>query len=159
MCFFFIPFPKNRKNIHQITLSIISIIPNQKNKCCHLCQGRSTPCIGDGKNPTFNDGILISWVNINPYGLGLMSLSPIIWKCHGSWSTRSHIFMSSRDGGFSGHPDIVDCGQVVPMSATLLAELEEPKRSFKPRTDDVFLGGNQQLETWSQNCHIRCFCV
>ena len=38
--------------------------------------------------------------NRNPYfmgpykprsGLGLMSLSPIIWKCHGSWSTRSHI--------------------------------------------------------------------
>ena len=22
---------------------------------------------------------------INPYGIGLMSLSPIIWKCHGSW--------------------------------------------------------------------------
>ena len=51
--------------------------------------------LGDGKNPTFNDGnpgILISWGPINPYGIGLMSLSPIIWKCHGSWSTRSHIW-------------------------------------------------------------------
>ena len=28
---------------------------------------------------------------INPYGLGLMSLSPIIWKCHGSWSTLAHM--------------------------------------------------------------------
>ena len=34
---------------------------------------------GDGKPPTFNDGILIMGP-INPYGLGLMSLSPIIWK-------------------------------------------------------------------------------
>ena len=25
----------------------------------HMCQGRSTPYIGDGKPPTFNDGILI----------------------------------------------------------------------------------------------------
>ncbi len=32
-----------------------------------------------GKPPTFNDGILIMGI-YNPYGLGLMSLSPIIWK-------------------------------------------------------------------------------
>ena len=43
----------------------------------HMSQGRSTPCIGDGRPPTFNDGILISWGPINPYGLGLMSLSPM----------------------------------------------------------------------------------
>ena len=28
-------------------------------------------------HPTFNDGILISWGPIKPYGLGLMSLSPM----------------------------------------------------------------------------------
>ena len=31
-------------------------------KNVQMCQGRSTPYIGDGNNPTFNDGILISWV-------------------------------------------------------------------------------------------------
>ncbi len=56
----------------------------------HLCQlgghrngevRTSTKCaIGDGRPPTFNDGILISWGPINPYGLGLMTLSPVIWK-------------------------------------------------------------------------------
>ena len=49
----------------------------------HLCQGRSTPCIGDGRSPTFNRESLFHGC-INPYGLGLMSLSPMIWKCHGS---------------------------------------------------------------------------
>ncbi len=33
--------------------------------------------------PTFNDRNPYNGY-INPYGLGLMSLSPIIWKCHGS---------------------------------------------------------------------------
>ena len=27
-----------------------------------------------------------------------MSLSPIIWKCHGSWSTRSHRWLSTLTG-------------------------------------------------------------
>ena len=45
----------------------------------YMSQGRSTPCIGDGNNPTFNDGNPYNGY-INPYGLGLMSLSPIIWK-------------------------------------------------------------------------------
>ena len=44
----------------------------------HVSQGRSTPCIGDG-HPTFNDGNPYNGY-IKPYGLGLMSLSPIIWK-------------------------------------------------------------------------------
>ena len=30
-----------------------------KNRMDTVCQGRSTPCIGDGRPPTFNDGILI----------------------------------------------------------------------------------------------------
>ena len=35
-------------------------------------------------------------------GVGLMSLSPIIWKCHGSWSTRSHIcFIESHVGSWN----------------------------------------------------------
>ena len=34
-------------------------------------------------------GILIMG-NINPYGLGLMSLSPIIWKCHVSLDPIAH---------------------------------------------------------------------
>ena len=37
--------------------------------------------IGDG-HPTFNRNPY-NWY-INPYGIGLMSLSPIIWKCHES---------------------------------------------------------------------------
>ena len=32
--------------------------------------------------PTFNRNPYNGY--INPYGIGLMSLSPIIWKCHGS---------------------------------------------------------------------------
>ena len=54
--------------------------------CCFLlklkCATVKSRYIGDG-HPTFNDGILIMGP-VNPYGLGLMSLSPIIWKCHGS---------------------------------------------------------------------------
>ena len=34
-----------------------------------MSQGRSTPCIGDGKNPTFNDG--------NPYFMG--PINPYYW--------------------------------------------------------------------------------
>ena len=45
--------------------------------------------LGMGTHPTFNDGNPYNWV-LNPYGLGLIFPSPIIWKCHGSWSTRSH---------------------------------------------------------------------
>ena len=52
----------------------------------YMSQGRSTPCIGDK---------LIQPLIGNPYFMGifsplrtwvdeLMSLSPIIWKCHGS---------------------------------------------------------------------------
>ena len=36
--------------------------------------------VGDGRPPIFNDGILIyliSWGPIDPYGIGLMSLSPM----------------------------------------------------------------------------------
>ena len=47
----------------------------------HLCHGQGCRVfLGMGDLPPFNDGILISWGPINPYGLGLMSLSPIIWK-------------------------------------------------------------------------------
>ncbi len=35
--------------------------------------------LGDGRPPTFDDGNPYNGY-INPYGLGLMSLSPIIWK-------------------------------------------------------------------------------
>ena len=35
------------------------------------------PMVGDGRPPTFNDGILISWGPINPYGLGLSFPSPM----------------------------------------------------------------------------------
>ena len=41
-------------------------------------------------------GILISWGPITPYGIGLLSLSPIIWKCHGSWSTRAQMIFLKR---------------------------------------------------------------
>ena len=44
----------------------------------YMSQGRSTPCIGDG-HPTLNRESLFHGY-INPYGLGLMSLSPIKWK-------------------------------------------------------------------------------
>ena len=40
-----------------------------------MCHGQGCRYIGDG-HPTFNDGILISWGRINPYEIGLMSLSP-----------------------------------------------------------------------------------
>ena len=45
----------------------------------HLCHGQKSRFFGDGKNPTFNDGILISWGPINPYGLGLMSSHPLLY--------------------------------------------------------------------------------
>ena len=32
---------------------------------------------------------------INPYGLGLMSLSPIIWKCHGSLDPIAHMTITN----------------------------------------------------------------
>ena len=41
----------------------------------HMCQGRSTPFLGDGKNPNFNDGNPHNGY-IKPYGIVLMSLSP-----------------------------------------------------------------------------------
>ena len=40
-------------------------------------------CWGMGNLPPSMIGILISWGPINPYGLGLMSLSPIIWEIMG----------------------------------------------------------------------------
>ena len=50
----------------------------------HLSEFQNVPWskvaffLGTGMHlPPFNDGILISWGPINPYGLGLMSLSPI----------------------------------------------------------------------------------
>ncbi len=43
-----------------------------------ICAMIKSRYIGDGRPPTFNDGILISWV-YKPL-IGLMSLSPIIWK-------------------------------------------------------------------------------
>ena len=36
--------------------------------------------LGMGDLQPLMTGILISWVYFHPYGLGLMSLSPIIWK-------------------------------------------------------------------------------
>ena len=45
----------------------------------HVCHGRPPGRVffGDKRDlPPINDGILISWGPINPYGLGLMSLSP-----------------------------------------------------------------------------------
>ena len=45
-----------------------------------MLSGRSAPYIGDKLILPFNDGILSRWGPINLYGLGLMSLSPIIWK-------------------------------------------------------------------------------
>ena len=57
-------------------------LPNchrKKNKK-HVCHGQKSRLFGDKLIPPFNDGILISWGPINPYGLGLMSLSPIIWN-------------------------------------------------------------------------------
>ena len=47
-----------------------------------MSQGRSTPWpIGDGRPPTFNDGNpFLMDPYFHPYGIGLMSLSPIIWK-------------------------------------------------------------------------------
>ena len=36
--------------------------PKQKDEHKHMSQGRSTPYIGDGRPPTFNDG--------NPYFMG-----------------------------------------------------------------------------------------
>ena len=42
------------------------------------------PMLGMVISPLMTE-ILISWGPINPYGLGLMSLSPIIWK---SWEFR-----------------------------------------------------------------------
>ena len=57
-----------------------------------MCQGRSTPYIGDGKNPTFNDGNPYNGALKNPYGIGLMSLSPIFLEM--SWELidpRRHI--------------------------------------------------------------------
>ena len=43
-----------------------------------ICAMVKSCYIGDGKNPTFNDGILI--MGIQTPTIGLMSLSPIIWK-------------------------------------------------------------------------------
>ena len=49
-----------------------------------LSQGRVDQLLvfGMGTHPTFNDGNPnpYNWIYINPYGIGLMSLSPIIWK-------------------------------------------------------------------------------
>ena len=57
-----------------------------------MCQGRSTPYVGDGKPLTFNDRNRCNGY-INPYGLGLMSLSPIIWKCHGSLDPGTYVII------------------------------------------------------------------
>ena len=46
-----------------------------------ICAMVKSRYIGDG-HPTFNRNPYNGY--INPYGLGLMSLSPIIWKFHGS---------------------------------------------------------------------------
>ena len=43
---------------NHVEMILILAGPNFEN---HMSQGRSTPCIGDG-HPTFNEGILISWV-------------------------------------------------------------------------------------------------
>ncbi len=58
----------------------------------HMCHGQARRVFFGMVNSSHleNDGILISWGPVNPYGIGWMSLSPITWKCHGSWSTLAH---------------------------------------------------------------------
>ena len=57
-------------------LLIGMILPSRNS---HMCHGQKSRFFGDKLIPPLI-GILISWGPINPYGLGLMSLSPIIWK-------------------------------------------------------------------------------
>ena len=60
--------------------------------------------LGMGNLQPLMTGIRISWVYSNPYGLGLMSLSPIIWKCHGSL-TLAHVSIKvGPDPTSSGYP-------------------------------------------------------
>ena len=47
----------------------------------YLCHGQKSRFFGDGKPPTFNRKPY-NWY-IRPI-IGLIFLSPIIWKCHGS---------------------------------------------------------------------------
>ena len=70
---------------------------------------------------------------INPYGLGLMSLSPIIWKCHGSWSTRSHIYT------------ILTINLVVPMGSDLYTEQMQTSGSSEKK----------QVESATWLCFLR----
>ena len=69
---------KQRVVVSHRSSGIRNIFKSRTGWCYHLltCQGRSTPYVGDGRPLTFNDGILGPWGPINPYGLGLMSLSP-----------------------------------------------------------------------------------
>ena len=41
-----------------------------------MCHGQKSRFFVEFNHPTFNDGILISWGPINPYGIGLMSSHP-----------------------------------------------------------------------------------
>ena len=57
----------------------------------NMCHGQKSRFFGDGKPPTFNDGLLImgpykplrDWVDEFP--------SPVIWKCHGSSDPIAHM--------------------------------------------------------------------
>ena len=55
---------------------------------------------GWSSHPTFNDGILISWGPIKPYGLGLMSLSPIILERMGVDRPWPHVNLSMSIGPY-----------------------------------------------------------
>ena len=77
-----IPLPS--KSMNHSTDSQVKGDKNSGTKSWRLIRKKNdlASMVGDGRPPTFNDGILKKWGPINPYGIGLMSLSPIIWK---SW--------------------------------------------------------------------------
>ena len=60
------------------------LVRGNKNPRDFLCHGQGCRYIRDGRPPTFNDGNpYFMGPYFHPYGLGLMSLSPIIFKQFG----------------------------------------------------------------------------
>ena len=46
----------------------------------HMCHGQKSRLLGMVIPPVMTESLFHGYIN----GIGLMSLSPIIWKCHGS---------------------------------------------------------------------------
>ena len=69
--------PEPRSVLWILQSDVVGVAP-QQSQFIPLSLPRKARCIGNGRVlPPLMTGILISWGPINPYGLGLMSLSPM----------------------------------------------------------------------------------